>query len=81
MWNSRKLISDENESAWAEFWKELKFAIDIRAGDTKPANPDAKSRASSSKGSKSIIDDDHPYGIIEDKKHDSSYAHFNENVR
>ena len=40
------------KSVWAECWKEFKFAIDIRAGDTKPVEKDEDSSdGSSSSGS------------------------------
>ena len=72
------------QSAWVEIAKELRFAVDCTAGDSKP-NPDkegptSSSRATGSKGgSKSLLDDhSHPYGVIEDKEKDSAYAQFNE---
>ena len=72
-------------SAWVEIAKELRFAVDCTAGDSKP-NPDKEgptstSRSTSKGGSKSLLDDhSHPYGIIEDKERDSAYAQFNESV-
>ena len=50
------------KSVWAECWKEFKFAIDIRAGDTKPAEKDedssdgSNSNGSSDTKSQGIID-------------------------
>ena len=80
-----QLKSFFQRSAWVEFSKELRFAIDCTAGDSKP-NPDKEgptsaSRSTSKGGSKSLLDDhSHPYGIIEDKEKDSAYAQFNESV-
>jgi len=85
MWEARRLVQDKERSAWVEFSKELRFAIDCTAGDSKP-NPDKEgptsaSRSTSKGGSKSLLDDhSHPYGIIEDKEKDSAYAQFNESV-
>ena len=59
--------------------KELKFSLDLRAGDSKPINKGG--------GSKSLLDDESPYGDIDEdtkskdhtKKDDSAYAVFNDN--
>ena len=74
------------QSVWAECWKEFKFAVDIRAGDTKPV-PSESSSGSSSGSSDSHSESDH-YGVINEdskatgslsrKKDDSGYAVFNE---
>ena len=66
-----------------EFAKEMRFAVDCTAGDSKP-NPEKEgasgSRSASKGGSKSLLNDhSHPYGIIEDKEKDSAYAQFNDN--
>jgi len=85
MWEARRIVRDKERSAWVEIAKELRFAVDCTAGDSKP-NPDKEgptsaSRSTSKGGSKSLLDDhSHPYGIIEDKERDSAYAQFNESV-
>ena len=67
-----------------EFWKEFKFAIDFRAGDSKPVKPDGP--PSSGPSANSGLDEEHPYGEIEDRGNDkdksgksSSYAHLGDN--
>lgn len=95
IWKQRKLAVDENESVWAEMWEEFKFAVDFRAGDTKPIKKLGSSRAASksllSKLSKSNAESLNKYGIINDEdksvkslrslrsRKDSTYACFNEN--
>jgi len=94
IWKQRKLAVDENESVWAEMWEEFKFAVNFRAGDTKPIRKMSASRSKSllSKLSKSNAESLNRYGIINDEDHksikslrsvrsrkDSTYACFNEN--
>ena len=50
------------KSVWAECWKEFKFAIDIRAGDTKPVEKEEDSSDGSSSSSSS---DTKSQGIID----------------
>ena len=73
----------QGPSIWAECWKEFKFAVDIRAGDTKPVEKEEESDSSSSSGS----DDksENHYGVISEpesphsgKKSKSDYAVYNE---
>ena len=84
--SSQNLSFILQQSVWAECWKEFKFAVDIRAGDTKPV-PSESSSGSSSGSSDSHSESDH-YGVINEdskatgslsrKKDDSGYAVFNE---
>merc|ERR1719341_465990 len=90
-WRQRKLAVDENESVWAEMWEELKFAVDFRAGDTKPIKKESSRAASKSilsKMSKSNAESLNKYGVIGDEvkslksnrsRKDSNYACFNDN--
>jgi len=87
-WKRRKLAVDENESVWAEMWEELKFAVNFRAGDTKPIKKESSRAASKSLLSKSNAESLNKYGIINDEakslksnrsRKDSTYACFNEN--
>ena len=68
-------------SALQDFWKELKFAVDFRAGDSKPVKNDGPGSSGPSKHSG--LDEEHAYGEIEDKDFksgkSSSYAHFGDN--
>ena len=75
----------QGPSIWAECWKEFKFAVDIRAGDTKPVEKEEESDSSSSSSSDSKSDDH--YGVITEPdsphsgkkaKSDSAYAVFTE---
>merc|ERR1712142_1038128 len=43
-WKRRKLAVDENESLLHEMWEEFKFAVNWRAGDTKPIKTGSQSR-------------------------------------
>ena len=74
-------------------WQDLKFAVDWRAGDTKPIKPGSSASRIGSRSilSKSNADSLHKYGTIpiqEDakscqsnvSKRDSTYACFNENA-
>ncbi|XP_059083828.1 glutamate receptor ionotropic, kainate 2-like isoform X2 [Tigriopus californicus] len=85
VWKKRILLQDENESLLAEMWGDFKFAVDLRASDTKPV-PKEGSRA----GSKSILNDGSHYGtnILEGDREgrktdhpddESPYATFNDN--
>lgn len=90
-WKRRKLAVDENESLLHEMWEDFKFAVDWRAGDTKPIKPGS---AASRMGSRSILsksnaDSINKYGVIPEdtkscrsnmSKRDSTYACFNENA-
>jgi len=90
-WKQRKLAVDENESVWAEMWEELKFAVNFRAGDTKPIKKESSRAASKSilsKMSKSNAESLNKYGVIGDEvkslksnrsRKDSNYACFNDN--
>ena len=74
----------QGPSIWAECWKEFKFAVDIRQGDTKPVEKEEETDSSSSSGSDSKSEDH--YGVITEaesplpkkSKSDSAYAVFNE---
>ena len=56
-----------------EFWKELKFAVDFRAGDSKPVKSDGPGSAAASQSKISGLDqEEHPYGVIEDHKETKS---------
>jgi len=81
MWNARQTIKDPEGSALQDFWKELKFAVDFRAGDSKPVKNDGPGSSGPSKHSG--LDEEHAYGEIEDKDFksgkSSSYAHFGDN--
>lgn len=67
-------------------WKEFKFAIDIRAGDTKPVEKEEESSDGSSSSASStadhygVITEDHSKATTMSKKNksDSAYAVFNE---
>jgi len=87
-WKRRKLAVDENESVWAEMWEELKFAVNFRAGDTKPIKRESSRAASKSLLSKSNADIANKYGVIGEEvkslksnrsRKDSTYACFNDN--
>ncbi|XP_023349086.1 glutamate receptor ionotropic, kainate 2 isoform X2 [Eurytemora carolleeae] len=87
-WKQRKLAVDENESVWAEMWEELKFAVNFRAGDTKPIKRESSRAASKSLLSKSKAESLNKYGVIGDEaksiksrgsRKDSNYACFNDN--
>ena len=52
------------KSVWAECWKEFKFAIDIRAGDTKPVEKEEDSNDGSSSSSSSDSKSEDHYGVI-----------------
>ena len=52
------------KSVWAECWKEFKFAIDIRAGDTKPVEKEDDSNDGSSSSSSSDSKSEDHYGVI-----------------
>ena len=79
-------FSFQGPSIWAECWKEFKFAVDIRQGDTKPVEKEEESDSSSSSSSDSKSDDH--YGVITEpdspipkkSKSDSAYAVFNESA-
>jgi len=85
IWKQRKLAVDENESVWAEMWEELKFAVNFRAGDTKPIKSGSSRAASKSLLSKSNAESINKYGVIGDEvksvrsRRDSTYACFNDN--
>eukprot|EP00090_Calanus_glacialis_P018188 TRINITY_DN28216_c0_g1_i1.p1 TRINITY_DN28216_c0_g1~~TRINITY_DN28216_c0_g1_i1.p1 ORF type:complete len:919 (-),score=157.38 TRINITY_DN28216_c0_g1_i1:468-3224(-) len=83
-WKRRKLAVDENESLMHEMWEEFKFAVNWRAGDTKPIKTGSQSRVGSrSLLSKSNAESINKYGVILDddkSRKDSTYATFNENV-
>lgn len=78
------------KSLWTECWKEFKFAIDIRAGDTKPVEKEEGSGDGSSSSSSDTKSEADHYGVITEdhskatttlsnkKKSDSAYAIFNE---
>merc|ERR1719410_2684181 len=85
MWEKRQMLNDPTgPSIWAECWKEFKFAVDIRQGDTKPVEKEEETDSSSSSGSDSKSEDH--YGVITEaesplpkkSKSDSAYAVFNE---
>merc|ERR1719259_1026522 len=89
-WKRRKLAVDENESLLHEMWEDLKFAVDWRAGDTKPIKPGSSASRIGSRSilSKSNADSLNKYGVISEdakschsnmSKRDSTYACFNEN--
>lgn len=68
-------------------WEELKFAVNWRAGDTKPIKTGSQSRVGSrSLLSKSNAESINKYGVIGDdtkstkSRKDSTYACFNENI-
>ena len=70
-----------------EMWEEFKFAINWRAGDTKPIKTGSQSRLGSrSLLSKSNAESINKYGVIGDdsksnkSRKDSTYATFNENL-
>lgn len=91
MWENRKMASDPTKSVWAECWKEFKFAIDIRAGDTKPVEKEEDSADGSSSSSSSDSKSEDHYGVIHEdnskatthrhKTDDSAYAVFTEPPR
>merc|ERR1719264_2200480 len=91
MWENRKMASDPTKSVWAECWKEFKFAIDIRAGDTKPVEKEEESSDGSSSSSSSDSKSEDHYGVIHEdpskatthrhKTDDSAYAVFTEPSR
>jgi len=91
MWENRKMASDPTKSVWAECWKEFKFAIDIRAGDTKPVEKEEDSNDGSSSSSSSDSKSEDHYGVIHEdhskatthrhKTDDSAYAVFTEPSR
>ena len=43
-----KYISFLQQNVWASCWKEFKFAVDLRAGDTKPVEQEEDSNGSGS---------------------------------
>merc|ERR1719412_2287737 len=47
VWKRRKILVDGNESLLWEMWKELKFAVNWNAGDTKPIRQGRSSRSRS----------------------------------
>ena len=49
-----------------EFWKELKFAVDFRAGDSKPVKSDGPVSAASQSKISGLDQEEHPYGVIEE---------------
>ena len=55
------------ESVWAEMWEELKFAVNFRAGDTKPIKSGSSRAASKSLLSKSNAESINKYGVIGDE--------------
>ena len=65
-------------------WEEFKFAVNWRAGDTKPIKTGSTSRVGSrSLLSKSNAESINKYGVILDdtkSRKDSTYATFNENI-
>ena len=67
-----------------EFWKEFRFAIDFRAGDSKPVKPEG-GPSSAGPSANSGLDEEHVYGEIEDRSNDkksgksSSYGHLGDN--
>ena len=67
-----------------EMWEEFKFAVNWRAGDTKPIKTGSQSRVGSrSLLSKSNAESINKYGVILDddkSRKDSTYATFNGNV-
>ena len=77
------MLNDPNQSLMQEMWKALKFALDLRAGDSKPV-PGREPKGSSSSGSKtgSLLEngdaESHPYGVISRNGKESPYAAFNE---
>jgi len=87
-WKQRKLAVDDNESLWADMWEELKFAVDFRAGDTKPIKKESSRANSKSLLSKSNAESINKYGMIGDEvkslkslksnrsRKDSNYACF-----
>lgn len=88
MWENRKMAADPTKSVWAECLKEFKFAIDIRAGDTKPVEKEEDSSDGSSSSSSSDSKSEDHYGVIHEdhskatthrhKTDDSAYAVFTE---
>ena len=77
-----------------EMWKSLKFALDLRAGDSKPvpkegsdgdSTSESKSGAASKTGSRSLLNgnndvESNPYGVINHRNgQESPYAVFTEN--
>lgn len=90
MWEKRKMHHDPTASMWSECWKEFKFAIDFRAGDTKPVEKEESSEDDSSSTTGSDGKSEDHYGIITEdhskatsashkkNKSDSAYAVFNE---
>ena len=78
------------ESLLHEMWQDFKFAVDWRAGDTKPIKPGSSASRLGSRSilSKSNADSLNKYGVIPDldnkscrsnqSKRDSTYACFNE---
>lgn len=89
VWKRRKILVDGNESLLWEMWKELKFAVNWNAGDTKPIRQGRSSRSRSrSMLSKSNAESLNKFGLIgvaePDQKSaksrkDSNYACFEEN--
>jgi len=89
-WKRRKLAVDENESLLHEMWADFKFAVDWRAGDTKPIKPGSSASRLGSRSilSKSAASSLNKYGVIPEpdtkscrsqaSKRDSTYACFNE---
>ena len=55
------------ESVWAEMWEEFKFAVNFRAGDTKPIKRGSSRAASKSLLSKSNAESLNKYGVIGDE--------------
>ncbi len=64
-------------SIWTECWKEFKFAVDLRAGDTKPVEKEddesgsgsGKSGGGDSGDSSSTTSGDDHYGVINEDLH------------
>lgn len=72
---------------WQEMWKEFKFALDLRAGDSKPVPKEGSDKS----GSKSLLNEEEshyreisegsppsPKAAVRGQKEESPYATFND---
>jgi len=85
LWENRQMTA-KGQNVWASCWKEFKFAVDLRAGDTKPVEQEEDSNGSGSnsddaksEGHYGVIDEDHK-PTIKTHKSDSGYAVFHEPI-
>ena len=80
MWEKRKMIQDPMQSIWVECFKEIRMALDIRIGSTRPVQKEESSNSSSSSSSESSSSED-IYGLSNLPHDEQKGANFSKNLK